>query len=95
MRGLQEGGLERKRRCGWMRREGEDGAKGRQPVWARKGVGLYECPKSFISAASLRWLEEYFTRRRLSGWRIEELEAREAEAFGLIDELLCREKEDG
>jgi hypothetical protein len=72
-----------------------DETAARRPVWARKGVGLHECPTSFITAASLRWIEEYFTRRRLGGWRVEELSARDAEAFGLLDELLCMEKENG
>jgi hypothetical protein len=68
---------------------------GKVPVWARKGVGLFECPKSLITAESIGWLEEFSARRRMGSLRLEDLGAREAEAFLMLGELLSLEKQDG
>ena len=64
-------------------------------MWARKQVALTTCPKPYITAQSTAWVEEFFVRRRLGGVRVEELGAREAEAFLILDEELAREKADG
>jgi hypothetical protein len=54
-------------------------------VWTRKQVSTTRCPKSLISGQSRAWLEEYVVRRRLrQGWP-EELGARDAEAFLVLD----------
>ena len=64
-------------------------------VWARKRVALATCPKSYITAQSTSWVEEFFVRRRLGGVRLEELGARAAEAFLILGEELARERDDG
>jgi hypothetical protein len=64
-------------------------------VWARKSVGVFECPRSLITAQSLGWIEEYGARKQLGGVRVEELSAREAEAFLILEQLLSREDANG
>lgn len=38
------------------------------PVWARRGVSLGMCPKSYITAESEGMLETYAVMRRLEAW---------------------------
>jgi hypothetical protein len=64
-------------------------------VWARKGVAVSTCPKSLVMAESAGWLEEFLVRRRLGGLHVDELSAREAEAFLLLEEALAAERNDG
>ena len=54
-------------------------------VWARKHVSTGTCPKCFVTAQSLAWLEEFAVRRRLGQRWPEELGAREAEAFLILE----------
>ena len=54
-------------------------------VWARKRVSINVCPKSFITPQSLAWLEEFAVRRKLGQRRQEELGARDAEAFLILE----------
>jgi adenosine deaminase len=61
-------------------------------VWARRQVGLATCPTSYITAQSVAWLEEFFVRRQLGGIRVEELGAREAEAFLLLEDEVAQER---
>jgi hypothetical protein len=75
-------GLEIKRRCGWLRRA--QGA-GERVVWARKHASTTSCPKSFVTAQSMAWVEEFVVRRRLGQKRPEELGAKEAEAFLILE----------
>jgi hypothetical protein len=63
-------------------------------VWARKQTALTTCPRSYITAQSITWVEEFFVRLRLGGLRLEELGAREAEAFLILGGMLTREKDD-
>ena len=88
----RKAGLEKKRRCGWLAgvEEGEPPV-----VWARKRVALTTCPTSFVSAESALWVEEFETRRRLGGFPLEGLTAREAEAFLVLAGELGAEKQDG
>jgi len=46
------------------------------------------CPKSFITAQSLAWVEEYLVRRKLGQRGIDGLEAREVEAFLILEHEL-------
>jgi hypothetical protein len=48
------------------------------------------CPKSFITAQSMAWLEEYLVRRKLGQRGIERLGAREVEAFLILEHELAR-----
>jgi hypothetical protein len=53
------------------------------------------CPRSFITPESQSWIYEFQVRRRLGGSPLEQLSAREAEAFLLLEEQLADEQENG
>ena len=63
-------------------------------VWARRGVAVRECPRSFVGADSVAMVERFFVwqadgvRLRLS------MRAREAEAMLLLKQELEKEKRD-
>jgi len=71
------------------------------PVWGRREVVVWECPKSLITGESEMLVEEFLLRRRLgqvdfrelSGRR--ELSARKVEAFTILEGELRREREYG
>jgi hypothetical protein len=82
------------RRCGFGGRG--PGTGGRGPVWARGGVSLDECPKSYVSAESQLLVEEYWVRKRIGGGlRVEDLSARQVEAFVILEKALAEEKRNG
>jgi hypothetical protein len=60
-------------------------------VWAGQGAATNECPKSFITAQSLAWVEKYCVRRKLRQTGIDRLEAREVEAFLILEHELASE----
>jgi hypothetical protein len=68
---------------------------GGRPVWARADVATETCPKSFITAESVGWVEEFLVRRRLGGMKLEELTARQVEAFLILEKALAREMKHG
>ena len=74
--------MEIRRRCGWIPRALETPAR---VVWARNGAATTTCPKSFISAQSMAWVEEYLVRRKLGQTLIDGLGAREVEAFLILE----------
>jgi hypothetical protein len=82
-------GLERKRRCGWL---GVPENQRAHPVWARGHVSTSMCPKSMISAESESVVEEYFVRRRMGSIRLDDLSARQAEAFLILEREIQTEK---
>jgi hypothetical protein len=84
----RKAGLETKRGCGWMPRASEGRPR---VVWARNGVATTVCPKSFITAQSLAWLEEYLVRRQLGQRGAEGLDARQVEAFLILEHELRAE----
>jgi len=85
-------GLEIKRKCGYLQRTWhENGA----PVWGRREVLLHTCPKSFVAADSLALLEEFFVRRRMGGWHVESLSARQVDAFMLLEKEMQEEIKHG
>jgi hypothetical protein len=45
-----------------------------------------------VTAQSHAWLEEFFVRRRLSGFDLDRLSARDAEAFLILEQLMQAEK---
>jgi hypothetical protein len=61
-------------------------------VWARKGVSLQTCPKSYVTGASLALVEEFLVRRGLRGNEFPELSARQAEAFFILEEAIAAEE---
>lgn len=64
-------------------------------VWGRKHVSANICPKSLITGQSLAWLEEFVVRRRLGQEWPEELGARNAEAFLILEAEWEAEKVNG
>jgi hypothetical protein len=87
----RKAGLEIKRRCGWTPRASETPVR---VVWARNSVASTECPKSFITARSMTWLEEYLVRRKLGQRGIDRLGAREVEAFLILEHELANGAKD-
>jgi len=57
-------------------------------VWARNGAASSECPKSFVTAESMACLEQYLVRRKLGHKGVEDLSAREVEAFLILENEL-------
>ncbi len=85
----RKSGLERKRRCGWLAGPIESPAR---IVWARKEVALETCPRSYVSPESEAWVEEFFVRRKFGFFgNLEELGAREVEAFLILESEMNRE----
>lgn len=78
------------RRCGWH----ADACTGpERVVWARRGVALTTCPRSFISADSEAWIEQYYGFKRFGVPNAMELPARTAHALLLLDQELQKEAE--
>jgi hypothetical protein len=74
-------GLEIRRRCGFLP-EAQRGAS--RAVWVRGRAIAEECPKSLVTAASVEFLEKFFAWK-FSGRYGEELTAREADAFLILE----------
>jgi len=88
----RQAGLEVKRRCGWLP------AQNHGPiniVWGRKHVAVDECPRSYISAQSIAWLEEFFLMRHSWHLHLFELAAREVDAFVVLEKEMIMEMRDG
>lgn len=85
-------GLESRRRCGFLPNEKRGEPK---IVWGRKQVHSEECPKSFVTGASLALVEEFFVRRRLGIEDSMDTEARKVDAFLILRDELEREERDG
>jgi hypothetical protein len=60
-------------------------------VWARRNVSAGACPKSYVTAESVGLLEEFLVRRKLGGLPCEQLSARTAEAFVLLEREMDKE----
>jgi hypothetical protein len=84
--------LEQKRRCGWLQLEKHDPVK---PVWARRQVSLVTCPKSYITGESIALVEDFFVKRRFGRPNLEEMTARAADAFLILDEAVAMEMKNG
>ena len=76
-------GLEVRRRCGFLAEEKRGPVK---LVWAHGRAGVEECPKSFVTAASAELVERFFIWKASGAREWERLTAREAEAFGVLEE---------
>jgi hypothetical protein len=88
----RKAGLQITRRCGWAP-EGRQTAS--QAVWARGRVSTDECPKSLITADSIGWVEEFLVWKRLRLELSFDVNARQAEAFLILEEQLELEKQNG
>ena len=64
-------------------------------MWARKQIALTTCPTSYITAESQTLVEEFFVRKRLGAMDLEQLTARQAEAFVILERELAIEMNDG
>jgi hypothetical protein len=60
-------------------------------VWARRNVSVGACPKSYVTPESVGLLEEFLVRRQLGGLPCEELSARSAEAFVVLEREMNKE----
>ena len=60
-------------------------------VWARKSVRTQACPKSYVTAESLCWLEEFHVWRAGHREGLMNLETRKADAFLLLEAEMERE----
>ena len=54
-------------------------------------MGIEECPTSYVAPQSVAWIEKFFAWRLGGGKAIEELAARDADAFLILE----REWRDG
>jgi hypothetical protein len=61
-------------------------------VWARGGVALSTCPKSYITAESEALVEDFLVRQRMGGFRVEELSARQVDAFVVLEQVFAEER---
>jgi hypothetical protein len=75
-------GLTEKRCCGWLEKKAPAGGR---PVWARRGVAVAECPKSYITPQSLTWIEEFHIRKLFGFGDVTELPARTVDAFCTLE----------
>jgi hypothetical protein len=64
------------------------------PVWVRKDITLFTCPKSYITSYSETLVEEFFVRRRLGAIDFSELSAKQVEAFAILEKALTAEIKD-
>jgi hypothetical protein len=85
-------GLESRRRCGWQGIPSDERAA---PVWVRKGAAAAACPRSYITAESELLVEDFLVRRRLGATQLDQLSARQVEAFLILERALEEEKENG
>ena len=88
----RKSGLEIKRRCGWVPAVRQTAP---HVVWARGAIATDECPTSLITGQSIGWVEEFIVWRRLRPSLPCDLNARQAEAFLILEEQLELEKQSG
>jgi hypothetical protein len=81
-----------RRRCGWVPAALETPAR---VVWARGQVSTDVCPRSFVTAESIGWVEEFLARKWLRLALPAELSMRQAEAFLILEQQLMLEKSGG
>lgn len=59
-------------------------------MWVRNGVASEECPKSVITGESAAWVEAYWAWKLLGGLKLEEMDARQAHAFLILEREVAR-----
>ena len=64
-------------------------------MWARRGVSSLQCPKSVITAKSLYFLEQFRWWKQLGGWDPASMDAKTADAIGVLEQALSEENENG
>jgi hypothetical protein len=85
-------GLEQVRRCGWIELKQD---QPRRPVWARRHSAIEECPRSHITAQSVAWLEAFYAWRLTGRSGLDDVPARLADAFLILEVELMEENRDG
>ncbi|MEO7142213.1 MAG: hypothetical protein ABI165_01780 [Bryobacteraceae bacterium] len=75
-------GLETKRRCGW---KPEALRTAPHVVWTRREAASDTCPKSYVSAQSLAWIEHFYIWK-LAGGNLLDLPARQVDAFLILEQ---------
>ena len=55
-------------------------------------MALTTCPKSYVTGESEALVEEFAVRRRIGGTRLEDLSARQAEAFVVLEEAIEQQR---
>jgi hypothetical protein len=48
-------------------------------------VAAEECPKSLVTPRSLEWIEKFFSRKFAGGGAFEDMPARDADAFLILE----------
>ena len=64
-------------------------------VWARRNIAVTSCPKSLITSESEALVEEFLVRRKLGGFDLSGLDAKQVEAFLILEQALSAERSDG
>lgn len=82
--------MEKKRRCGWLPAVPDR----ERVVWARKSKSLMTCPKSYITALSLSWIDQFQAWKLFGLPDIYSLPARQIDAFCVLENELRLEVED-
>lgn len=85
-------GLEQARRCGWIEAQQD---RPRKPVWVRGNCAVEECPRSYITPQSVAWLEGFYAWRLTGRQALDELPARWADAFLVLEGELTEENSEG
>jgi hypothetical protein len=67
----------------------------RRPVWARRHLAIEECPRSYITAQSVAWLEAFYAWRLTGRPTLDDVPARLADAFLILEGELMEENRDG
>lgn len=80
------------RKCAWLPAETP---LDERIVWVRGNVFSNRCPKSLITAESLRYLDIFTARAQLGGTNIESLEAKTADALLTLQRAWQEENQDG
>lgn len=64
-----------------------------RPVWVRRGVTSYSCPKSKISSDSLYFLEQFHLWKRFGSVDPLGMNARTAEAISVLEDAWQEEQQ--
>jgi len=75
-------GLETRRRCGF---KPEASRTPPHVVWARGEAATDTCPKSYVAAQSLAWVEQFYVWK-LGGGSLLDLPARQVDAFLVLEQ---------
>lgn len=75
-------GLDIRRRCGFLEAEKRGP---RKLVWVRGRVSSEECPKSLVTPTSVELVEKFLGWKFGGGGALDDLPAKEADAFLVLD----------